>query len=143
MPLFRKKERKKPEPKKRRRRTFAIKKDTLKLILEVSKETYPKEFAAQMIAKKGIIQEINLLPGTLSGDRSATLHMHMAPPDITLSVVGIVHSHPSYNFRPSGADLFFFQKYGHTHIIVGRPYDMKSWAAYDSFGEVVRLEIVD
>jgi hypothetical protein len=44
---------------------------------------------------------------------------------------------------PSRADLFFFQKCSHTQIIEGKPYDMKSWAAYDSFGEVLRLEVVD
>ncbi len=127
----------------RKRRTWGIRKEVLDLILEVSKESYPKEFAATLIARKGIIEEINLLPGTLSGDSMAILRTHMQPPDITLSVVGIVHSHPSGNFRPSGADTFFFSKYGHTHIIVGRPYNTKSWQAYDGYGDPITLEVVD
>ena len=137
----RRKKVKKKEPKKRR--TWGIKVEVLRLILEVSKESYPKEFAATLIAKKGIIEEINLLPGTLSGGSMAILHTHMQPPDITLSVVGIVHSHPSGNFRPSGADTFFFSKFGNTHIIVGRPYNMKSWQAYDGYGNPITLEVVD
>jgi proteasome lid subunit RPN8/RPN11 len=126
-----------------KKRIWGIERKILKLILEVSKETYPKEFAATLIAKKGIIREINLLPGTLSGDTSAIVHTHMQPPDITLSVAGLVHSHPSGNYSPSGADLFFFSKFGNTHIIVGKPYNMKSWQAYDSRGNIIELEVVD
>ena len=127
----------------RKRRIWGINKDTLKLILEVSKESYPKEFIATLIAKKGIIEEINLLPGTLSGNTMAILHTHMQPPDIMLSVVGTVHSHPSGSNRPSGADLTFFSKFGNTHIIVGKPYDMNSWQAYDAPGKPIELEVVD
>ncbi len=126
-----------------KRRVWGIERETLKLILVVSKETYPKEFAATLIAKKGIIHEINLLPGTLSGNTSAIVHTHMQPPDITLSVAGLVHSHPSGNYSPSGADLFFFSKFGNTHISVGKPYNMKSWQAYDSRGNIIELEVVD
>jgi proteasome lid subunit RPN8/RPN11 len=127
----------------KKRRIWGIKRKTLRLIFEVSKETYPNEFAATLIAKKGVIEEINLLPGTISGGNMAILHTHMQPPDITLSVAGIVHSHPSGNYSPSGADLFFFSKFGNTHIIVGKPYNMKSWQAYDSRGNKIVLEVVD
>ncbi|UCG70432.1 MAG: Mov34/MPN/PAD-1 family protein [Thermoplasmata archaeon] len=144
MKLFKRdKEKRNKPPEGRRRRTWGIRKETLSLILEVSKESYPKEFAATLIAKKGIIEEINLLPGTLSGSTSAILRTHMQPPDIMLSVVGIVHSHPSRNFSPSGADLHFFSKFGNTHIIVGMPYDIRSWQAYDAFGKTIELEIVE
>ncbi len=126
-----------------KRRVWGIKREVLRLIFEVSRETYPNEFAASLISKKGIIEEINLLPGTLSGGNMAILQTHMQPPDITLSVAGIVHSHPSGNYLPSGADLFFFSKFGNTHIIVGKPYDMKSWQAYDSKGDIIELEVID
>ena len=144
MKLFkREKKKRNMSPEVKRRRVWGIRKETLNLILEVSKESYPKEFAATLIAKKGIIEEINLLPGTLSGSTTAILRTHMQPPDIMLSVVGIVHSHPSGNFSPSGADLHFFSKYGNTHIIVGMPYDIKSWQGYDALGKTIELEIVE
>lgn len=127
----------------KKRKVWGINRETLNLILEVSKESYPKEFIATLIAKKGVIEEINLLPGTLSGDSMAIIRTHMQPPDITLSVVGIVHSHPSKDFRPSGADLHFFSRFGNTHIIVGKPYDVGSWQAYDAFGKTIELKIVD
>jgi proteasome lid subunit RPN8/RPN11 len=131
------------EQKTKKRRVWGIERETLRLILEVSKETYPKEFAATLIAKKGIIYEINLLPGTLSGNTSAIVRTHMQPPDITLSVVGLVHSHPSGNYSPSGADLNFFSRFGNTHIIVGMPYNEYSWQAYNSRGQKIDLEIVN
>lgn len=127
----------------KKRKVWGINRETLNLILEVSKESYPKEFIATLIAKKGVIEEINLLPGTLSGDSMAIIRTHMQPPDITLSVVGIVHSHPSKVFKPSGADLHFFSRFGNTHIIVGIPYNVYSWQAYDSFGHPIELKIVD
>lgn len=127
----------------KKRKVWGINKETLNLILEVSKESYPKEFIATLIAKKGIIEEINLLPGTLSGDSMAIIRTHMQPPDITLSVVGIVHSHPSKDFKPSGADLHFFSRFGNTHIIVGKPYNVNSWQAYDAFGNPIELKVVD
>jgi proteasome lid subunit RPN8/RPN11 len=144
MNLFKRKREGEKKPKEtKKRRIWGIRKETLDLILEVSKESYPKEFAATLIAKKGIIEEINLLPGTLSGNTSAILRTHMQPPDIMLSVAGIVHSHPSRNFSPSGADLHFFSKFGNTHIIVGMPYDLRSWQAYDARGNIIELKIVD
>lgn len=127
----------------RKRKVWGINRETLNLILEVSKENYPKEFIATLISKKGIIEEINLLPGTLSGNSMAIIRTYMQPPDITLSVVGIVHSHPSKDYRPSGADLQFFSRFGNTHIIVGKPYDKNSWQAYDAFGKPIELEVVD
>jgi proteasome lid subunit RPN8/RPN11 len=127
----------------KKRRIWGIQRDALRLILEVSKESYPNEFAATLIAKKGIIYEINLLPGTLSGATSALVRTHMQPPDVTLSVVGLVHSHPSGNYNPSGADLSFFSRFGNTHIIVGMPYSEISWQAYDASGKTIKLEVVD
>ena len=143
MGFFRKSKKKPREREPEKRRVWGIKKETLQLIMEASKENYPNEFAATLIAKKGIIEEINLLPGTISGGTMAQLQMHMQPPDITLSVVGVVHSHPSGNVTPSGQDAQLFGKFGHTHIIVGMPYDLASWKAYDAFGRRIELEVVD
>ena len=118
-----------------------IKKETLNLILEVSKENYPMEFGGMLRVEKGIITEILLLPGTVSGDSHAIFHLHMLP--IDFSVKGTVHSHPSYNFHPSEADLALFSKFGSTHIIVGMPFNKKSWQGYDYKGNSIELTVVD
>jgi proteasome lid subunit RPN8/RPN11 len=143
MGIFGKDKKKHRDREPRKRRVWGIRKETLQLIMEVSKDNYPREFAATLIAKKGIIEEINLLPGTISGGTSATLQLYMQPPDITLSVVGVVHSHPSGNVTPSGQDVQLFGRFGHTHIIVGVPYDLTSWKAYDAYGQRIELEVVE
>lgn len=118
-----------------------IRKRVLKMILEASKDSIPNEFGALLRAKKGVIDELILLPGTESGERSALFKLYMLPIDYT--IVGTVHSHPSGVCYPSGADLEFFQKYGWIHIIVCSPFSKNSWACFDIAGEPRDLEVVD
>lgn len=119
----------------------SIKKRTLKMILEASKSSYPEEFGAILRARKGVIHELMLLPGTISGERSALFRLHNLPIDFT--VVGTVHSHPSGSCRPSRADLDLFRGFGWVHMIVCEPYDRSSWAAYDGRGARKELKVVD
>ncbi|MCJ2669193.1 MAG: Mov34/MPN/PAD-1 family protein [Thermoplasmata archaeon] len=125
----------------KRKRARAIKKETIEMILEASRDVYPNEFGAILRAEEGVITEIMLLPGTLSGSRSAIFQLHMLPIDFT--VVGTVHSHPSGSISPSGADVALFQKFGYIHIITGVPFNEGSWRAFDLYGEPVDLEVVD
>lgn len=133
---------KKEQPEVKRRKIWAISDKTLEMITEASRSTMPNEFAGMLRSERGgIINEILLLPGTISGGRSALLQLHMLPIDFT--IVGTVHSHPSYSSRPSEADLHLFSRFGNTHIIVSMPFNDKSWTAYDRQGKIVKLEIVD
>ncbi|MFQ6127392.1 MAG: Mov34/MPN/PAD-1 family protein [Thermoplasmata archaeon] len=125
----------------KRKRASAIKRETLQMILEASRETYPNEFGAILRAEEGVIMEIMLLPGTLSGSKSAIFRLHMLP--IDFSVVGTAHSHPTGSITPSGADIFLFQKFGYIHIITGVPFDENSWRAFDLYGEPMDLEVID
>ncbi len=119
----------------------SIRKRTLKMILEASKSSYPEEFGAILRAKKGVIHELILLPGTVAGERSALFKLHMLPVDF--SVVGTVHSHPSGAVYPSGADLDLFRRFGWIHIITGYPYERENWACFDAQGEPRGLKVVD
>lgn len=110
------------------------------MILEASKDMYPREFGAFLRAEDGIITEILLAPGTISGNRHAIFQLHMLPTDFT--VVGTIHSHPSGNFNPSDEDLALFRKFGGLHLIVGMPYDETSWAVWKHSGERISLEIL-
>ena len=122
------------------KKVYGILRKTLRMILEASKDTYPKEFAAILRAEEGIITELLLLPGTISGDVHATFRLHMLPVDF--SVVGTVHSHPSGNYHPSDADRNLFSHFGRVHIIAGSPYAETTWQAYDHNGMPRPLEIV-
>jgi len=125
------------------KKTWKITQKCLKLILEASKANYPKEFGALLRIdsnSKDTINEIVLLPGTVSGDSHAIFQLHMLP--IDFSIVGTVHSHPSPAPRPSDADLHLFGKFGKVHIIVASPFDDHSWKAYDYNGEIIEISVV-
>lgn len=120
---------------------WKIDKECLDTILESSKSMHPKEFAGFLRADGHIIREVVLIPGMVHGDRHAIFNIAMLP--IDYSIVGTVHSHPSYSNRPSREDLHLFFKYGKIHIIVAMPYNEKSWKAYDWNGREVEVEIIE
>jgi proteasome lid subunit RPN8/RPN11 len=126
-----------------RRSVWGIKREMLMGILEIAKEKYPNEFLATLTQRRGVIHEINIIPGTIEGGSFSVLQPFMQPPDVKFNVVGSVHSHPSPSARPSQADIIFFGKNGHTHIIVAYPFTMHSWRAYDGYGKQIYLKIVD
>jgi proteasome lid subunit RPN8/RPN11 len=122
---------------------WKIKKKCLDLIFECAKSSYPNEFGGLLrvdLEKKYTIIELVILPGTISGDAHAIFKLYMLP--IDFSIVGTVHSHPSYSNRPSDADIQFFSKSGKVHIISANPFDMSSWRAYDYNGETIQLIVV-
>lgn len=118
-----------------------IRRSVLELIMAAARENYPNEWSGQLRARNGVIFELTMLPGTLVGRDNALVNLWMLP--IDHSVVGSVHSHPSGNYGPSDADREFFQKFGSVHLIVGRPYNLRTWQAYDYDGEPIVLEIVE
>jgi len=121
-------------------RISRIDRETLEFILGASRSSHPREFAGVLRAEGDTVKEILLLPGTLSSGESAVLRLHMLP--IDPSACGTVHSHPSPNLRPSGADMALFAKFGHVHILVAFPYDEHSWKAYNHRGDETKLEVV-
>ena len=124
-------------------RHWKITRKCLDLILECAKSEYPNEFGGFLrvdVNEKNTIIEIMILPGTISGDSHAIFRMHMLPIDFT--IVGTVHSHPSYSASPSGADLQLFQKHGKVHIISANPFDENSWKAYDYSGREINVDVI-
>lgn len=139
MKLFKRKtkNKNKPNPK------WKIEKNCLDLILECSKDNYPKEFGGLLKVDadaEHTISEIILLPGTISGGSHAIFKMHMRPIDFTL--VGTVHSHPSPSNNPSQRDLELFSKYGKIHIITAHPFNSSSWKGYNYNGSSVEIEVI-
>ena len=122
---------------------WKITRKCLNLILEVSKSNYPNEFGGLLRVDdslKDTITEIVILPGTVSGDSHAIFQLHMLP--IDYSIVGTVHSHPSFSFNPSDADLHLFEKFGKIHMIVAYPFNDYSWKAYDFKGNRLQINII-
>jgi len=122
---------------------FKITHDCLSLIFESAKSVYPREFAALLRVddlQKDTIVELELLPGTISGDSHAIFQLHMRPFD--LSLVGTIHSHPSPFAQASEADITLFRKYGSVHIIVAYPFQDGTWQAYDGQGNPIHIDVV-
>ncbi|WP_455392053.1 Mov34/MPN/PAD-1 family protein [[Eubacterium] cellulosolvens] len=123
------------------RKVWGIKKAMIEFIIEASKDSYPNEFYAKLLQKNGVITEFSIIR-TIQGRTHAIPFTYMDPPDIFLETAGTVHSHPSGNNQPSGADLEFFRKMGSTHIIIGYPYTETTWQAYDIAGRPIELKVV-
>ncbi|MFP4051335.1 MAG: Mov34/MPN/PAD-1 family protein [Thermoplasmata archaeon] len=123
----------------KRKKIKGIREHTLNMVMESSKDAYPNEFAAGMREIDGIISELILVPGTISGPMSAILKLHSLP--IDYSIIGVVHSHPGPSCSPSDEDLEMFSRYGRLHIIVCQPFDLNSWKAYNNSGDEIELEV--
>ena len=122
------------------KRVEAISRKTLRMILAASRDIYPREFGAILRADQGTIDELLLIPGTVSGKHHAIFQLHMLPADF--AVVGTVHSHPSGVYEPSDEDLHLFSKFGGIHLIAGYPYTEDTWAAWTNKGARFALKVV-
>jgi len=117
-----------------------IRQDLLTLLLEMGRENHPNEFAAVIREQDGVMEELNLLPGTIGREDSASLFYDMMPLDT--HVAGSVHSHPNGVIIPSDADLSFFPRTGRYHLIIGYPYRKNDWRCFTADGEPCDLEVI-
>jgi len=122
------------------RKIWAVKAEVIEMINEAAVNTFPKEFIAALRAEEGVITELLLLPGSITGDSFSQLQLWNLP--IDYSVAGSVHSHPGYSNRPSSQDLIFFSHFGMVHIITCLPFDDSSWKAYNLSGERIELQVL-
>ncbi len=123
-----------------RKKITGITERVLKMISESAKDSHPKEFAAGLREIDGVISELILVPGTVSGPVSAIMRLNNLPVDF--SIVGVVHTHPTSNPSPSQRDLTMFGRYGRIHVIMAYPYTLDSWKAYDQTGKEIDLEVI-
>jgi proteasome lid subunit RPN8/RPN11 len=119
----------------------AIRRHVLELILEAGRSQWPQEFAGLLRAEDGIIEELILLPGTISGDTHAIFQFHMMPSDP--SIIGTIHSHPNPIPFPSAADTELFRSHGRVHIIACHPFRRGDWNAFNERSYKIPIEIID
>ena len=118
----------------------SIDRETLHLLLEMGKSSYPNEYIVATAAEKGVINMVYPIPGSTVSNSTATILLDMIP--LGMSIAGTAHSHPSGLIMPSDADLSTFSSMGSVHIIVGEPFDEYSWRAFDRQGNRIKLDIV-
>lgn len=117
-----------------------IRQDTLSLLLQLGRESHPNEFVALLRERDGIVDEVDLLPGTVAGEDSASLLYDMMPLDTHLA--GSAHSHPNGVLQPSDADVSFFPRTGRYHLIIGYPYGRRDWRCFTADGRPCSLEVI-
>jgi proteasome lid subunit RPN8/RPN11 len=110
------------------------------LLLELGRGSHPNEFVSLLREKNGIIEELNMVPGTITGENSASVFFDMMPLDTHLA--GSAHSHPNGVLRPSDADVHFFPRAGRFHLIIGYPYRSGDWQCFSADGEPCELEVL-
>jgi proteasome lid subunit RPN8/RPN11 len=86
------------------------------------------------------MDEVNLLPGTIAGEDSASLFYDMMPLDT--HIAGSAHSHPNGALWPSDADIGFFPRTGRFHLIISYPYGKHDWRCFRADGEPCELEVI-
>ncbi|NLA99461.1 MAG: proteasome protein [Methanomicrobiales archaeon] len=117
-----------------------ISRDLLSMLFELGREHHPDEFVAALREQNGVIRDLDLVPGTIVGEESASFSINMLPLDVRK--IGSAHSHPNGVLSPSTADLRFFPTMGRYHIIVGYPYGQRDWRCYRADGSPVQLEVI-
>jgi len=117
-----------------------IRKELLSMLFALGESQHPREFLAILKEKDGIIEEIELVPGTISRESSASFSPAMLPLDTHNA--GSAHSHPNGVLRPSDADLNFFPASGRYHLIIGPPYDPGCWRCFLADGTPYDLEVL-
>ena len=117
-----------------------IQQDLLSLLLQMGRDAHPNEFVALLTERGGVIDEVDLLPGTVAREDSASLLYDMMP--LSTHVAGSCHSHPNGVLQPSGADIHFFPRTGRFHVIIGYPYNEQDWRCFSSDGQHYRMGVV-
>lgn len=119
-----------------------IEKALMEEIIQYAKEAYPNEFGA-MLHGWPHINDLEFPPDTGRGHASVTFNMYNRFSQRNIQADGVVHSHPSGSARPSQADVTMFGHFPGTNIIIGYPFTWDSWAAYDRFGNRVKVDVIN
>jgi len=119
-----------------------MKKELIENIINIAKDSYPKEFLAWMIGnnRKGVLMIENLEMQTYYANNNSAIFEPTWLPN-TSNIIGTVHSHPGYSNRASRADLRVFNKRGLIHAIICMPYTQETIQFYDKYGEKINIKI--
>ena len=119
-----------------------IKRSVLSLLLHIGEDSFPNEFLAQLLHTDGIIDNVFLIPGTITSPVSAYIRDDARP--IMTDIAGTAHSHPNGALLPSPTDVQNFAKIGgQCHLIIGPPFSSDSWRAFHANGKKRALHIVE
>jgi len=138
---------------------FKVKENVIELLIELSKDFYPKQHICKLLRSDEIIDEISILtnlkknipevkpvPWTLVSAFSygPYLDLFAVNPDIMFEseFIGFAISHIDESLIPTENDKKLFAYRGEVHIIIAHPFDNRSWAVYDNNGNKLDIEII-
>jgi hypothetical protein len=136
-----------------------IKEDVIELLIELSRDFYPRQYICKLLKLDENIGEISILSNlkknipeiknpswTLLSAFSygPFLDQFAVSPDIIFEsdFIGFAISHTDESLSPTIYDMHLFAYRGDVHIIVAHPFTNRSWIAYDNNGNKLDLEII-
>ncbi len=112
-----------------------VKNELIEGLLTYSRDVHPREMILLLRGKVENdveVDEVIIPPSAVHGQRFSSFQPHMIPFD--LSMIGVVHSHPSGVLKPSVYDLNHF--YGRIMMIIAYPYQsVEDVAVFDKQGQ--------
>jgi proteasome lid subunit RPN8/RPN11 len=119
-----------------------VKKELIEGILAYSRDVYPREIILLLRGKAGNDIEVNevvMPPGAIQGLGFSGFQPYKLPFD--LSIVGVIHSHPSGSSSPSIHDLN--HPYGKITMIAAYPYrSIDNITIFGKRGQMLPFEVV-
>jgi proteasome lid subunit RPN8/RPN11 len=116
-------------------------KKTIDAIQQFAKKTYPREFTAYFkgkVKKNALVIDGLLYQHFASSEGEAMIDGDLP---ITSGAIGLVHSHPNNDARPSKADKRTFSKTGICHGIIARPYRPQDLVLYDGRARLLPWQV--
>ncbi len=124
---------------------WRIKEEVLDLIIELARSYYPEEFSGNLLAKEGMIYELDLFLPTLitdgSADGYAPYAIQQAMPH-SKYFIGMVHSHSTESLEPTNIEFALSHRFGGFFIVMAYPFNKDTWKAYSPDGEEMEIEVV-
>lgn len=115
--------------------------ELLEQIIEAAKRGHPNEFGA-LIHGDPVMDRLEFVLDSARGSDTFMFSLYSRYSGDYIYADGSVHSHPSGAAIPSKADLSFFGKFPNVNIIIGYPYTLDSWAAYDRNGNRLKVGVI-
>ncbi len=115
--------------------------ELLEQIIQAAKRSHPNEFGG-LIHGDPVMDRLEFVLDSAKGKDTFMFSLYNRYSGDYMYADGSVHSHPSGAAIPSKADLSFFGKFPNVNIIIGYPYALDSWAAYDRNGNKVTVSVI-
>jgi proteasome lid subunit RPN8/RPN11 len=142
------------------KKEIKLKENVIKLLIELSKDFYPKQYCCKLLKSGEVINEISILSNlkknipelkparfNIIGPFSygPYLEQFAVSPDLIFEsdFIGFAISHIDESLIPTDNDKQLFAFRGNVHVIIAHPYNNQSWAVYDNNCNKIDIELIE